>query len=251
MFHDCFEGVTMNEEVENHGGSTETPTNEEPKKGWRKVFERTSNWLSHKDNKNNWLNEMRGNLSLIATVIATMTFQMALNPPGGVMSLNDDANPPSANANPPDANDHDKLIMEYCNSRLCPGEAVSAIILPDEYFRFLVSNTICFVASLSICLLLVSGIRLHHRLPMWTLSIMMCITLTTLALSYITAVQMTTPNTIYEKANKFLEKLIFTWIGLLSIIALYHTLRLVLWGINFFCKRSTMATTQKVTKDPV
>nr|AGV40516.1 hypothetical protein [Phaseolus vulgaris] len=39
--------------------------------------------MNHKD-KDEWLKDMRGNLSLVATVIATMTFQSALNPPGGV-----------------------------------------------------------------------------------------------------------------------------------------------------------------------
>jgi len=246
-----FEGETMNNEVEIHGGSTDTPTNEEPKKGWRKVFERAADWLLDKDNKNIWLNEMRGNLSLIATVIATMTFQMALNPPGGVRSVKDDGNLYNVvNANPPGADETYSFFVNYCSDVIiCPGQAVLAITYPDDYFKFLVSNTICFVASLSICLLLVSGIRLHHRLPMWTLSIMMCITLTSLALSYITSVQMTTPDLIFDKADKFLQKLVFAWMGLLSIIALYHTLRLVLWGITFFCKRRTMAKTREVVKE--
>ncbi|MCI25579.1 ankyrin repeat plant-like protein [Trifolium medium] len=70
----------------------------------------------------------------MATVIATMTFQMALNPPGGVRSINDEANPPSsANANPPnayayppDANNGNPdalscTLVGYPDSFLCPG----------------------------------------------------------------------------------------------------------------------------------
>lgn len=37
-------------------------------------------WFKH---NGNWLEEMRGNLSLVATVIATITFQVTMNPPGG------------------------------------------------------------------------------------------------------------------------------------------------------------------------
>ncbi|WJX92181.1 hypothetical protein P8452_73861 [Trifolium repens] len=98
----------MNIEMETHAGTTvETTTNEEQQKGWRKVLERLGDWLSYKD-KNKWLEQMRGNLSLMATVIATMTFQMALNPTGGVRSIKDEANPPDskiANTNAPASND--------------------------------------------------------------------------------------------------------------------------------------------------
>ncbi|MCH82613.1 ankyrin repeat plant-like protein [Trifolium medium] len=135
----------MNNEVENLGGSTiETPKNEEPKKGcWRKLLELAESCLSHKD-KDKWLDEMKGNLGLMATVVATMTFQMALNPPGGIRSVRDDPHPPGANnayAYPPGTNN------AYANSPgpnnpgtdhgidcgkfglgtywdLCPGEAV-------------------------------------------------------------------------------------------------------------------------------
>ncbi|WJX92179.1 hypothetical protein P8452_73859 [Trifolium repens] len=83
-------GETMNNEVGNDGGSTEIPRNVKVKKGWKKVLlEKVWSWLTHKD-KDKWLKDMRGNLSLVATVIATITFQMALNPPGGVRPAKDD-----------------------------------------------------------------------------------------------------------------------------------------------------------------
>jgi len=34
--------------------------------------------------KGNWIEEMRGSLMIVATVIASLTFQIAINPPGGV-----------------------------------------------------------------------------------------------------------------------------------------------------------------------
>ncbi|KAK7381814.1 hypothetical protein VNO80_00361 [Phaseolus coccineus] len=54
----------------------------EESKGWIKVVKKVGNWLAHKD-KDQWLKDMRGNLSLVATVIATITFQSALNPQAG------------------------------------------------------------------------------------------------------------------------------------------------------------------------
>ncbi|KOM26931.1 hypothetical protein LR48_Vigan346s001300 [Vigna angularis] len=34
--------------------------------------------------RNNWMEERRGSLMIVATVLATMSFQIAINPPGGV-----------------------------------------------------------------------------------------------------------------------------------------------------------------------
>jgi hypothetical protein len=245
----------MNNEVENHGSSTETPTIEEPKKGWRKLLEGIGSWLSYKD-KDKWLEDMRGNLGLIATVIATMTFQMVLNPPGGVMSIKDgpnppstDANPPSTNANPPVANNYDEICTLVYNEPLCPGEAILAVRDFGRYLLFLFSNTICFIASISVCLLLVSGISLNHRFIMWLLSLGMWVTLTSLAYSYLLAANMTTPNSVYMQATDVFNMVFYTWIGLSAFIGLCHTLRLVTWGVIVFLERSKKPKTPKSTKE--
>jgi ribose/xylose/arabinose/galactoside ABC-type transport system permease subunit len=261
IIYRCFQGETMNNEVEN----------EEPKKGcWRKLLEVAESCLAHQD-KDKWLEQMRGYLSLMATVIATMTFQMALNPPGGIRSVRDDpqspgsaknsyAYPPGrANngyANSPAPNNVDTEIE--CGKfgvgtywDLCPGEAVIGVVYPEDYFLFLVSNTICFVASLSVCLLFVSGIRLKYRLPMWILSFGMCITLTSLAFSYVTALRMTAPGDVFYRASKFLERLVYTWMGLVAIVLLWYVLRLVNWGVKKYRKRSNnkKLMTQKTTNE--
>ncbi|TKY64310.1 hypothetical protein E2542_SST14203 [Spatholobus suberectus] len=59
-----------------------------PEKGWGKFLKQAVNLLAHQ-NQNEWLKDMRGNLSLVATVISTMTFQVAINPPGGVRPPNE------------------------------------------------------------------------------------------------------------------------------------------------------------------
>jgi hypothetical protein len=143
----------MNNKVDNDTGSIETARNEELKKGWRNVLERAGNWMALED-KDKWLDQMRGNLSLVATVIATMTFQMALNPPGGVRPIKEDANPPGVIKEDSDipqrSNIADTIGCTLSGSglHLCPGEAILAVVYPHDYFRFLVSNTICFVSCL-------------------------------------------------------------------------------------------------------
>jgi len=46
-------------------------------------MEKLLNWITIKNN-DEWLADMRGNLSLVATLIATIRFQNAINTPGGV-----------------------------------------------------------------------------------------------------------------------------------------------------------------------
>ncbi|WJX91745.1 hypothetical protein P8452_73473 [Trifolium repens] len=142
----------MNNRIESCGDITvDIPKPEKlKKKVWRQFVKRTGKCLSPpKEDKDKWLKEMRANLGLMATVITTMSFQMILNPPGGVMSIRDDANSSS---------DYNNCNFMDDGVQLCPGKVVLAATNPDAYFEFLVSNTICIVASLSVCLLLVSGI---------------------------------------------------------------------------------------------
>ncbi|KAJ1394818.1 PGG domain, partial [Sesbania bispinosa] len=150
------------------------------KRGWRRYLERVGAWLAHKD-KGEWFKDMKTSVSLIASIIATMSFQLATNPPGGVVQIG-----------PEDDVDH-------CRAGLCPGQAVLAAgRYSSQYKMFLMSNTICFVVSLSVCLLLVSGISLNQGFLIWLMSFLMCITLTSLTLTYVMATAMVTPHSVWE-----------------------------------------------------
>ncbi|WJX86478.1 hypothetical protein P8452_68784 [Trifolium repens] len=48
---------------------------------WCETLDR---WFTYK-NKGEWLKDMKGSISLTASIIATMTFSLAINPPGGVV----------------------------------------------------------------------------------------------------------------------------------------------------------------------
>ncbi|XP_061360247.1 uncharacterized protein LOC133304254 [Gastrolobium bilobum] len=196
-----------------------------PKKAWRKILEGAVDWLAYKD-KSEWLNDMRGNMSMAASIIATMTFKLATNPPGGVVQPSDDVD-----------------VRAIClNSKKlnhpCPGESVLAAIYPHVYVRFLASNTICFVASLSVCLLLVSGLPLNHRFPTWILLIGMCITITSLALTYLYGMLLVTPtNAFWDTANSIFSTVLKIWIGLLGIVGFLLMIRLFVWGVKKCIKK--------------
>ncbi|RHN39384.1 putative PGG domain-containing protein [Medicago truncatula] len=230
----------MNNQVDNHGGSTETLTNKKQEKGWRRVFKLAVRWLSYK-NKNDWLEKMRGNFSVVAIFIATITFQMGLNPPGGVR--------PAEYGK--DKMDDDILGAENSTSTLRAGEAAMAVVSPENYSKFLYSNTICFIASLSVLLLLTSGIRLSHRFTMWLVSIGMCFTLTSLLVTYDIAVGMITPDILWDDTLDFLSTLLYIWMGLFSFSGLLLTLRIIIWGISdFLNKREGKKANRTPTKTP-
>ncbi|KAK7381815.1 hypothetical protein VNO80_00362 [Phaseolus coccineus] len=188
----------------------------EEKKWWKKGIEKMTNWLAIK-NKDEWLKDMRGNLSLAATIITTMTFQTAINPPGGVRPATENGYvecPKNLDGNP------------------CPGESVLAIVHPEAYVKFLLSNTICFVSSLAMCLLLVSGFPLNHRFFIWLLSICMCITMTTLTLTYMIGADMVTPYPIWYKTQTMYNYVLYIWLTLVALVTLVLCLRLFVWFVT-------------------
>ncbi|BAT98340.1 uncharacterized protein HKW66_Vig0167600 [Vigna angularis] len=184
----------------------------EERKWWGKPVKKVVNWLTHKD-KDKWPKELRGNLFLVATVIATMTFQSALNPPGGVRPAKDGGG------------------NVVCDDKIhpCPGESVLAYTDSDNYTYFLISNTTCFISSSAVCLLLVSGFPLDHRFISWLLSIGMCITISSLALTYMFGAQMVTPDPVWEESTSMFQNVFYIWIALLGLVALVLCLRLFAW----------------------
>ncbi|CAJ1950859.1 unnamed protein product [Sphenostylis stenocarpa] len=179
----------------------------EKMEGWKKGLKCVGNWMTPKD-KNEWLKDMRGMLSLMATVIATMTFQSGINPPGGVLSP-----------------DEDNGVK--CQNQSCPGQSVLALVYPDDYKIFLYCNTICFVSSSAVCLLLVSGFPLRNRFFTWLLSIGMCVILSTLSLTYLFGAQMVAPG--WNNLLTMYGLIIVVWLILLVLIAIFLFLRLFVW----------------------
>lgn len=212
------------------------------KNGWRKILKNMKNGLKH---KGDWLEEARGTLSLVATMISTITFQAAINPPGGIIQQNI---LPSNTKDTSQSSDYNYRPLgcfddQNNNEMVCPGQAVSAFQSAENSYYFLpylTFNTISFVSSLAITLLLVSGVPLKNKAVMWVLSIGMCITLTFLALTYLYGVFMITPFSFWYNCSsplKLQHVAYYTWIGLLVIVAVFIVMRFKFWLGNFCMKK--------------
>lgn len=177
--------------------------------------------------KGDWIEEMRGNLSLVSTVIATITFQALVNPPGGFIQQG------LAQGSSNDALNCTTLSN---NESYCPGEAVSSFVTEIWFLRYIICNTICFISSLGVTLLLVSGVPMKNKALIWLLSIGMCVTLTALAFAYLTALVMVTPShMLYDDNSVILITIgtsVLAWGGLLVLIIVLITLRLIFWAVK-------------------
>ncbi|KAI9119907.1 hypothetical protein K1719_009296 [Acacia pycnantha] len=201
---------------------------------WKNVFKSINKWLKY---NGDWLEDMRGSLSLVATVIATITFQAALNPPGSIIQQAIRPSDPDFNFTSTfnasiDYGPLDCLCYideSGSNSSSCPGEAILSHRDPYSFDQFITYNTISFVASLRVALLLVSGVPLKHRFVMWMLSIGMGITLTCLLNAYFVGLYLVISRS-YPAKVVFIAISCFN--GLDVLVGIYMAVIFVIWVVE-------------------
>ncbi|KAK9060611.1 hypothetical protein SSX86_021317 [Deinandra increscens subsp. villosa] len=156
-----------------------------------------------KDSKNNedWLDKKRNTLMVVSSLIATMAFQAGTNPPSGVWQ--------------------DNSIGQA-------GYAVMVYNHPKLYHTFLVCNTVGFVSTLSIILLLISGLPfLKHRVFMWVLMVIMWIATASMSLTYLVSISVLTPKPEAETFKNVVNGIVLVWIGLMTLLVAGHAIRIM------------------------
>ncbi|KAF3450558.1 hypothetical protein FNV43_RR06647 [Rhamnella rubrinervis] len=208
-----------------HKKSTELTSGATKERWWRKC----SRKLNY---KGDWVQDIHGSLMVVSTVISTMTFQTAINPPGGVWQENKTStigdNTKDRHNNPFDCSEDDVCVA---------GTSVLARAWDYDYLRFMGFNTTAFLASLSVTLLLISGFPLKNKICMWFLSMAMCLSLTFMALTFLEGMFLVTPHSVEGSINGMYEISFFTLIGLLVMIGAHHTVRLLIWAVKNLRRR--------------
>ncbi|KAK7857123.1 hypothetical protein CFP56_019813 [Quercus suber] len=176
--------------------------------------QRSSQFLYLK-HKCNWIEEMRGALMVVATVITTITYQPALSPPGGVWQT-DIKNSTEINA---------------CRNTTCKaGTLVLAYGgYEDVFLYFIGCNTIAFTASLSVIFLLISGVPLKNKFFIVILTLAMCTTLTFLGFTYVLAFFLLIPEELRQKLRVKVFFPIGVLVCLILLLLLFHTIRFLYW----------------------
>ncbi|XP_031269247.1 uncharacterized protein LOC116127753 [Pistacia vera] len=176
--------------------------------------------------KDDWLKEMNNALMVVASLISTVTFQAGLNPPGGVWQETKKAQYGAPTSEP------------YHEA----GESIMADTSSPHYYSlsnlFFTSNTIGFVASLCIILLLVSGLPFcKRRLFTWILMVILWVAISALTLAYLFSLSfITSPNEPVIGYVSATVMVLLVWMGVMGILLLSHTIRLVKKIIVYFIK---------------
>jgi len=162
----------------------------------------------------NWMDKKtREQLMVAATVIATMTFQSVISPPGGVWQG--------------DTTQDGFTCPDYgfCEA----GTAVVGYAWSPDFMKFIFFNSSSFFSSLCVMLVLMSGFPLENRVVKWILAILMIAAASCMLLTYMWALGLVSPNHIYYRIRKLGYLLIGTWAMLLALVAFIQLSRIAFW----------------------
>ncbi|GAA0164339.1 hypothetical protein LIER_20001 [Lithospermum erythrorhizon] len=127
--------------------------------------------------------KQHNSLMVVASLIATMAFQAGVNPPSGFNNGANDSQLPKS---------------------------------------FVVSNTVAFLSSLSVILLLINGLPLRHKVFTWTWTAIMWISITAITCTYTISLA-SMPK--WEKNGFSFSIVIATWFDSMAMLFLVHTTR--------------------------
>ncbi|KAA8523287.1 hypothetical protein F0562_009710 [Nyssa sinensis] len=170
--------------------------------------------LKHK-HSTDWLGRKRSALMVVASLIATVAFQAGLTPPGGIWQ-------DSYEGDPNNPGDRSHTV----------GQSVMASSEPKDYGVFMIFNTIAFLASLSIILLLVSGLPLKRRRWTWIQMVIMWIAITAQVVTYFLALRHMSPkddNRVQGMLREVTEISVLTWLVLVATVFIGNAVRMNLW----------------------
>lgn len=158
-----------------------------------------------------WLGRKRSALMVVASLLATTAFQACLTPPGGVWQ--------------DDYNSDDKVNHHIA------GTSVMAHKAAKDYGMFMIFNTVAFLSSLSIILLLVSGLPLRRRRYMWFQMITMWIAISAQVGTYFITLRDMSPKStnVQSMLKEVTEISVLTWLSLMGVVFLGNAARMNLW----------------------
>ncbi|KAI4377056.1 hypothetical protein MLD38_014747 [Melastoma candidum] len=166
-----------------------------------------------KPKNTDWLGRKRSALMVVASLIATVAFQAAITPPGGVWQS--DATEDS-NGNP---------LAEPIKA----GTAIMSYTQKPVYGLFMIFNTIAFLASLSIILLLVSGLPMKRRRWMWIQMVIMWIAITAQVVTYFISLRNMSPDDANKMLRKVTETSVLAWLCLMLVVFIGNVVRMNMW----------------------
>lgn len=194
-------------------------TKKAPSKKWRSLRKPLSKKLSALKRppvEADWLSQKRNSLMVVASLLATVAFQAATTPPGGVWQ-------------------DDYKVDAYGNPVKEPhmaGTSIMAHIQRIAYGQFMIFNTLAFLSSLSIILLLLSGLPIKRRRWMWTQMVIMWLAITGQAITYFIALRNMSPADTRGMLKDVTDVSVVCWLCLMGIVFMGNVVRLCVWVLR-------------------
>ncbi|KAK8660084.1 hypothetical protein V6N13_051019 [Hibiscus sabdariffa] len=133
-----------------------------------------------------WLGEMRRGTMVMAVLIATVTFEVALNPPGGVWQ---------------DWGSADSDVAKPLTGSHRPGKSIVGDVSPKSLTWFLVWDSIGFLASMNVIIMLTSPSKLKAKSIRWEyVRLMMWVVIASVHMVFLYGVQMITASYVFKRA---------------------------------------------------
>ncbi|KAM6585342.1 hypothetical protein CsatB_012344 [Cannabis sativa] len=190
-------------------------------------------WISMhlRKHRREWLKNVEGSIMVVATLIVATTFQAAVNPPGGVWQQT--YNTTKA------IEDSTDCSIETCGHKngtcterkICyAGTSIMAQIDDYHYALFVRFNSIAFLASLSIIILIIGGVPINNKFCIWLFDLVLFATLFCVGQSFLYANILVTPDygDYYESLNTVYNCSIYVWEGMFVLMGAWHVAYLVI-----------------------
>ncbi|KAI3991868.1 hypothetical protein MKX01_012813 [Papaver californicum] len=111
------------------------------------------------------------------------------------------------------------------------GTSILAYKSPTIFSIYIISNTVGFLASLSIILLLLTGLAFKRRVIVWILMVVMWTTITCVAVSYLIAILSMIPP--FHIGQQIFNWMLGGWLVFVALILLLH----IIWFFCWFFKK--------------
>ena len=192
-------------------------------------------WRKKLKYKGDWVEEVQGTMMLVATVIATVTFQAGVNPAGGVWQQDTEYN--SNNY----IDEYYYMTATLKNGTILPaGSAIMAYRRPIQYMIYSMANVVSFMASVGVILLIISRVPLKNRVCSWLLVLAMCAAVVFLALTFLQGFIMVNLKPLNNLAAGFAARFgyslaLYFLFGLVGLVGLFHIIRFLVWVVKSLC----------------
>ncbi|KAK3438784.1 hypothetical protein EUGRSUZ_C03590 [Eucalyptus grandis] len=148
---------------------------------------------------------------VVASLLATVAFQAATTPPGGVWQDNYKVD---ASGNP-------------VKERHMAGTSIMAHIQRMAYGQFMIFNPLAFLSSLSIILLLLSGLPIKQRRWMWTQMV-----ITGQVITYFIALHNISLADTWGMLKDVMDVSVVCWLCLMGVVLMGNVVRLCVWVLR-------------------